>query len=546
MVVVILAFAYLADLVGLPDFGASDWILDFYENIISFSFELPISGYEGIDQAMLNSGLGFDLPDIPENKHFRSPSKATEGGGGAFSTGNGTIDGLLNGTLGYAGNLMGGGGGGGGGGTGNTGVDLIGTIGGGLSGGSLGSIGLLSAMSYSEGLYALHDALPLFAGMVNFVSMPFFMNKKSEEIIVAFIDNLKGKTKRKTPRIRQVGERTTKIDPVMMSIIVFILIAAWFILLAYSNSYGENAREDWKYIIYIYYALVTAVSGILLMFVFRNYSVVTIWSFIKGTVYGLIGLFFISRLFMSRVTFNAMSSIDMHNNYSYALNTFVFIAPAETIVFCVFLPCFFLWLITRGETKAFKADSQYTKQQKLDRLEILIQIQHSRVESTQKDIDFYSFLEGKLVKVTKDHGTKTGLEQIHTKKKVAKFTDRLKRRNKTLSQLKTLKTKVSQETTDTMPTFERDKILVENPKKLFAYVIGMFIASIAFASLHWATISGEISFSQFWVSGLAIAFFCGGLYMAIISWRYDYAGASLAHTIFNCSSILMVCLAAGI
>ena len=112
MVVVILAFAYLADLVGLPDFGASDWILDFYENIISFSFELPISGYEGIDQAMLNSGLGFDLPDIPENKHFRSPSKATEGGGGAFSTGNGTIDGLLNGTLGYAGNLMGGGGGG--------------------------------------------------------------------------------------------------------------------------------------------------------------------------------------------------------------------------------------------------------------------------------------------------------------------------------------------------------------------------------------------------------------------------------------------------
>ena len=551
IIVVILAFAFVADTVNLDDFGMSDWILDFYEELTSYLGELPIDAYEGVDMGMQNMGMGLDLPDIPENKHFRQPTSQ-----GTFSTGNGLGDGLLNGSLGQGSSLLGGGGQGGGllggiGGGTNSGTGLIGNVQNTFSSKSKGFSLAFSALSYREMVYAIHDGLPLIAGLLNLISIPFFASMRSEEAIVAFINKFQVGSRKEPLKKRQIGEETSKIDPVMIIFIVRITISAFFIFLAYSNAYGENAQEDWRYTMFIYYVVVTVISSGLLLWVFRTYTPVSIGSFIKGTIYGLAGLFFLSRLFMSRTTFNAFSSIEMHSNGWYALNTFVFIAPAETMCFCVMLPCFFLWLMMRGERKQTVAGKFHRIQLKLNNTQlwivahqVMITQKQTEIKDTKERKNFYGSLEGI-----------SQLKPLNMKGKEAREIDKLKTLRKEeqelkeeLGKLKYRKTVLTeQEKNIRVPllTVQRDKMLTQ-PRKALVFAVAILISAFVFSSLHWPIISTEISYAMYWLVGMGVINFCAGVWMAVIAWRYDWCSATTSHALFNTSTILMVLFSAGV
>lgn len=541
LIVVILAFAFIADTIGLDDFGMSDWILDFYEEIASYIGELPIDIYEGVDMGMGDMGMGLDLPDIPENKHFRQPEKQT-----SFSSENGLTDGLLNGSLSQGSSLFQGDSTSGG----NSGNDIIGNIQNTFTKSSGVSFPLLSALSYQEFVYAIHDSLPLIAGLCNLISIPFFAHRRSEEAIVAFINKFQF-VKRKIPRTRQIGVTRSKIDPIMIIFIVRIMISAWFIFLAYSNAYGENAQEDWRYTIFIYYVVVTITSSVLLLWVFRTYTPVSFWSLIKGTTYGLAGLFFLSRLFMSRTTFNAFSSIEMHSNGWYAFNTFVFIAPAETMCFCVMLPCFFLWLMMRGERKQTVEDKYQNIQHKIDNTElwivahqIMITQKQTEIKDTKERKTFYGSLEGI-----------SQLKPLNMKGKEAKESDKLKKlrkeeqdlkeRHGKLKYKKTLLTKQQQTIEIPLLTVQRDKMLTQ-PRKALIFAVAILISAFVFSSLHWPIISSEISYAMYWLVGMGIINFCAGVWMCVIAWRYDWCSATTSHALFNTSTIIMVILSSGV
>lgn len=549
MMAFILCFAFISELSGLESFGIADWILDFYTEMMSWMFELPISIYEGVDQGLLNTGLGIDLPNIPENKHFRQPKEPTQG----LSTGNGALDGIMNGGLGNFGNIAGGITGNGSGG--NTGTSILGSVADTVSKSSGISLPKLSALSYQEGVAAFHDSLPLIAGLMNLMSIAFFAPKRSEEIIVAFINKFQIKSRRRTPRKRQIGKRTTKIDPVMISFIVTIMISALFIFLSYTNSYGENTREDWRYTMFIYYVFLAVMSCILLIWVFRTYTPVSVWSFIKGNIYGLFGLMLLARLFMSNATFNAMKSVSMHSNGWYAVNTFVFIAPAETIAFLVMLPCFFLWLIMRGEQKQKAADQFMKLDSKIKDANTWIIIQKMRIDQNQRDIENAKIRKdflGSLIRL-KNLSLK---EKEIVKEKEAKEGDRIiKLREKDpilkkgLNKLTYAKAQFQQQQNAIdipLPREQRDQILFSNRKKAFAFAIAIIISAFIFSSLHYPVISPEISYTMYWLTGMAVLNFSAGCWMCVIAWRYDFLSATTSHAFFNMSTILMVIFSAGV
>ncbi|MFX0132037.1 MAG: hypothetical protein ACFFDN_00195 [Candidatus Hodarchaeota archaeon] len=537
---VILLFAYIFDVIGIFDFGFSDWILDFYSELINYFYELPIQLYEGVDRALEFTSLGtIDLPDIPENEYFRKPSLLSS------SSGSEAMDEALNGSYKQVTDIFT-----------EEEKEVIEEV---IDEPSMELIDY-SALSYQKFVYAVHDALPLIAGMLNLISLPFFAHRRSEEVITAFINKFQILTKRKMPRKRQIGKRTTKIDPVMITFIVTIMISAWFVFLAYTNAYGENSAEDWRYTIFIYYVLVTIISCVLLIWVFRTYTPVTIWSFIKGTFYGLAGLMLISRLFMSRATFNAFSAIKMHSNGWYAVNTFIFIAPAETICFCVMLPCLFLWLLMRSERKQTAEDKYQNIQHQIDNTElwivaheIMITQKKKEIKNTEDRKKFYGSLEGALYR--KSTKITTHLEPLNMKAFEAKETDKqkklrkeeqeLSKRYNTLKYRKSLLIQKQQDIDIPLPTIQRDKMLTQ-PKKAFIFAIAILVSAFAFSSLHWPIISPEVDYGHYWLNGMGVINFSAGCYMAVIAWRYDWCSATTSHAFFNVSTILMVIFSAGV
>lgn len=550
MMAFILCFAFISELTGLESFGISDWILDFYTEMMSWMFELPISIYEGVSQGLLNSGLGIELPGIPENKHFRQPESPTQQG---LSTGNGIVDGILNGGLGNLGNLSSGISGGGGGG--NTGTDIIGSITDTVGNSTKIKFPTLSALSYQEGVAAFHDSLPLTAGLMNLISIVFFAPRRSEEIIVAFINKFQIKSRRRAPRKRQIGKRTTKIDPIMISFIVTIMISALFIFLSYTNSYGENAREDWRYTIFIYYVFLTVMSCVLLIWVFRTYTPVSPWSFIKGNIYGLFGLMLLARLFMSNATFNAMKSVSMHSNGWYAVNTFVYIAPAETVAFLVMLPCFFLWLIMRGEQKQKAADQFMKLDSKIKNADTWIIIQKMKIDQNQKDIenakirkDFLGSL-NRLKKFSPEEKEIIKGKEAKEGDRIIKFREKEPILKKGLNKLIYAKAQFQdqqQKIDIPLPREQRDNILFSNRKKAFAFAVAIIISAFVFSSLHYPVISPEISYTMYWLTGMAVLNVSAGCWICVIAWRYDWLSATTSHAFFNVSTILMVILSAGV
>jgi len=524
-IVFTLLIAFVFEWAGVFSFGIFGFILDFYSELLSFMFELPISVYETVDQALTNTGMGISLPDIPKNKHFRSAKEPTSGGGGLFGTGSGN--------------------------GGNEWYDPAGLFNGGNSGGSGDSsgsggnewydpAGLFSAqdtqssvnaksLTYNGFIYGLHDALPLLAGLINLVSIIFFRNKKYEKILVSFFNYFKEK---KSGTKTKVRKHLPKVDRLMISYAIILMFSGFFVFLAYTNSYGENAREDWRYIMFIYYAVVVGFS-IFWLQKFNNYKRATPVSCFKGTLYGLAGLFLMTRLFLSRQVVTSFSTVQMQTNSWYAFNTFIFIAPAETLAFQILIPCLVLYLLRPYVQKGRMAQIEDSAG-----LALTIATLETDITDLQRNKDIIAD-EAKAWETV--DGLNVGNKKIGTKKIVAERQEKIQQIDVLILQKQREKRAI--EKASELPLQNDINSLLTRPVYLTVFIaVGILGSSFLFASLHYMVIMNEISFALFWMCGLAVLYFSSGCWFIIIAIKYDWLSAVLCHALYNTSTILMVLL----
>jgi len=499
-----MVIAFVFEWAGIFSFGVFGWILDFYSELLSFMFELPISVYETVDQAISNAGMGISLPDIPKNKHFRTAKKSAGGSGGGGS-----------------------GGGGGGGGDAPWYESIIPAIGG-------MRVFDVQSLTYEGFIYGLHDALPLLAGLINLISIIFFRNRKYEKILVSFFNYFKEK---KPGSKTKVKKHAPKIDRLLIVYSIILMFAGFFILLAYSNAYGVNAREDWRYIMFIYYAFIIF-NSIYWLQKFNNYKRATLVTTFKGTIYGLAGLFLMTRLFLSREVTTAFSAVTMQNNAMYAVNTFVFIAPAETFAFQILIPCLVLWLLRPYVQKGREAQVEDqagfiytitnidTNIADLQRNKVIVEDEAKAWES----LDNLPFQKG------------ASKFKIGTKKIVSDRYEAVKKIDQEIAQKEKVKRAVLK--ASEYPLQNDLDSLMSRPSYLTVFIaIGVLGSQFAFASLHWMVISSEISYGMFVMNGLFVLYFSAGCWFVLIGIKYDWASAVIAHSFYNVSTILMVMLA---
>jgi hypothetical protein len=245
--------------------------------------------------------------------------------------------------------------------------------------------------------------------------------------------------------------------------------------------------------------------------VFLSFPSVTIYTqsgwknTVIGTVFGL-GILFLSFNFLYGTT----KTLDAYNlEYSgYAaqqvLNTFIFVAPAESMFFHVFLPSLFLgWLYQRGTKNADNTTKISTKD-KINNLDAQI-----------------TTLE--LVKSTYPKGDRN-----------------LKYFIKKINELKNKKRGF-----ETKFTFSRKNFVFENFNTYVLFYIFIIIVNLVFSSTHWVILAGRMDFFIFWLSGLGIIYLIAGCIITIIGWRYGWLSAIILHALYNTIQILMATFIMG-
>jgi hypothetical protein len=489
-----LVICFIFEVFHIPTGGFSKFVLDFWNELISFIFEAPIQLYEGVDQVLENLGLPIDLPNIPKNKHFRQPKKTTKVGGGG---GGGSSD------------------------TGNPVVDVIVNT---FSGSSFDT----SEMDHSTTVYAIPDALPLIAGLINLVSIPFFKNPKTEKAIVSWLSSF-GKEPRKTIKKRE-DKRLPYANFFMICYGVVLMFAAFFIFLSYSHAYGSDTKQDWRTIMFIYYMLMTFVS-IWLLQKYHHYTPATFVNTIKGTFFGIVGLYAMTRLFMDQVVMSVFSTVGMHSNSQYVVNTFVFVAPAETFAFCLLIPCLIMTAISIHWGKEPRSEEQINLRSRITRLDDMIIVENKNIEQQDSIIDAWKFM-----------GTNSKMSEEKRKvveTKVALETDNIDTMRKDLAKNKKLRQRLIKEEKELRPEIPFNE-LIENPSYLVIFMVGLIGAAFLFASAHWIMLSPELDYNMFWLGGLGVIYFSGGFWFIIIGLKYGWLSAINVHAIYNTLTIIAV------
>ena len=493
VVAFVIIFCFMMAILNIETLGISDFILDFYVEIISFTFELPIQLYESV--AQITSPLGVDLPKIPENKHFRQPKKPT-----GPSIGDRFND-FVSDPIGSTGS-----------GIGDFISDPIGSIGdaigGALSGESDISPGFdaLRSASYLEVIFAIHDTLPLFAGLVCLVSVPFFTKRKWELVIQDRINRLHGLDKKKA---KKEPRFLPTVNYKMMIFMTIIMVTAFCIFLSYTNAYAINDREDWRYIGFFGIYMFMIIIPLLLMNI-QGYYYYTDSNFrntLKGFIYGMGGIFFITRLFITKQVVNAYSAQPMNNNVMYVVNQFVFVAPAETIFFHIFIPALVAGIIVAYSERNIRRGYELTIQEELALLE-------SKLYAQQIASDIY-LMNNKKKAYAKSKAREEKLRSDKSKLMEVDFIKKI----------------------GTDSVFGRARSLV------IFFVFGVLFSNFAFAVTH-CLVSG-IDFFVFWNSGLGVVLFVGGCWFSFIAIKYGWLSAILVHASYNSLTIIMVLMFMG-
>jgi hypothetical protein len=333
------------------------------------------------------------------------------------------------------------------------------------------------------------------------------MSRKTwEKEIVDKIDALFGEDK-----IHKRKEYFPDVDLSMYVYLAIILFGGWYLLLSYGRSYGDDPLADWRMILYIFYSIIIVVSVFLLTIKdLFYYERATVKNTVKGTLLGVVILKLITMMFTPQLL-DAYSNADLSNDLTYIGLTFIFIAPAESLFFFVFLPGLVFGILLSSSRK--KRKILYEEDRKIILAVIDIEIEtltkQAEIAKIQKNTKLFNWLKASIDYLQK------------------------RRRRKELRE----------------PVIYLQKKMVfgrRNPLILFI-VFGVFLPSFLFGIIHYPMLAlTGMSFATFFNCGLFTIYFCCGVFLILLSISAGYQSGIQSHAVFNTLTIWMVILCLGI
>jgi hypothetical protein len=440
----VISFFSILDLAGIELYGSTGFVMDFYISLIEFIVTLPQEIYNAMDTALETLGIG-DFPDIPEKKVDRATN---------FNV--------------YYNNF--------------------------------------STMDYHTTIFTIHNLLPLFVSLLCLLTTIFTLSKKGEDQLQEWLNKVSEPIYQK--RVSLDRQYFPNLNWKMLVFATILIISAFAIFLSYSSAYNLDPDNDAQYIgffsVYLFMSIIPLV--IMNLSGFTYYKDSNAFNTIKGTVYGVFGLFLMTRLFFTVQVMNAYNTQDHRSDTSYIINTFVFVAPSESIMFHIFIPSLVAGIILAYSKRNIRRGYELSREERLLELDLKI----FSLQEIQKSLK---------------------LKQ----KEKARLTQDITKLEKQKQSL--LREQVEQILVDERTIFGRRSSII------IFIIFGVIIPNFIFATLH--AIVPNIDFFTFWTSGLGIIFLAGGCWMTFISYRFGWLAGILTHAIYNTFTIILAIIVLG-
>lgn len=443
---------------GFEFFGMTEMVSDFYGTLILFLFNLPITVYEGISALLAGTPLvGLELPPVPS----------------AYRSEDFSFDAMYYNA---------------------------------------------TTMSYSDVIYTIHDALPMFNAIILFILVIVNFREKWAQDLEYWIKKISEDTHEKKP-VRFFPN----FSYVIPFYILFLVGSAFIIFLSYKSSFGQDPAQDYQYL--GYFSIYTVMSAIPLTIMMLSnlvyYKDAHLFKTLEGTAIGLVGLFLTTRLFYMQPLMSAYSIQNIDPNFIFIANQFIFVAPAETILFLIFFPGLIAgYIIKYSKSKLRDADRngeiEGTKSYQLIEL-------GENIVAENRVIEYYK---------ENQETPEDRLALAFAQQRLLAFT---------LNKVR-LERQPDNEDINWRSLFGRSQSLI-----LFI-VFGVILSSFVFASLHWIVLFSEqgVDFFVFWISGLGVIYFAGGSWFIYIGMRYNWLAAILTHALNNTQMCIMIILLTGV
>lgn len=494
------------DFAGISLGGITSLVADLYVGLFEVIIGLPSYIYKGIDSFLSGTPLlGIDLPDLPETE---TP-----------------IDTLL----------------------------VYDT-----------ARSMFDLTNPDDLVYTIYNGVPIITGFVCFAFFFIMINKSWETQLVGMINQLSG-PKDDVPR-KENNRITPKLDLTMIGYMLILFGCAMVIYLNYANSFGTSnvsLAEQYRYNGYFSIYLIGSLIFLLLIAIWQPpyYRKARVINTLKGTAIGVVVLFITMRLWTTDLVMDAYSvQGDIDYSVSYVWNTFIFIAPAETIFFDITIPVFIMACIgvymkrklvkNYNETLKNKEDvlkdkliaregaKDYNKTMlKANREPILIENPNARTKELKKT-EKKAQLEPQQKEVASGESPAVRLtgEYGEFQERLSLVQDDVIALQRDVHELKVKEKAVIS------VSFED---ILSKPTPLILFLVFMFIKSFFFASIH-CIVPQDIDFFRFWMSGLGVIYFVGSCWFTFVAYKWGWLSAILTHAFYNTSTIIMYLILLGL
>ena len=368
-----------------------------------------------------------------------------------------------------------------------------------------------NSMSYTDTVYAIHDSLPISISIICLITALFMIKKDWEKQIISYINQFTLDTRKPSKERIYFPYVNFK----LLLYMFFLIFFAFLIFLSYSRTYGKDPREDWRYIGFFGIYMTMAVTSILVLNLqgYTYYKDSNLVNTIKGTLVGLAVLYLMTRLFTTQQVVNAYSTMDISKDMMYVVNTFVFIAPAESLFFHIFYPS-----IIAGKLKSY-SEKKRGETIDISRRDVLIDLE---------------------------------LEKKHTERRLEKERVTGNKRNVevTIAILNDIEQDLGKfENLEIQADLDEKSIFGRKNTSVLFIIFGVIAGNFMFAFSHWIIpwIMSDYTFDFFtFVScGLFALYFAGGCWMTYVGIKWGWASAILVHAIFNVLTIMLVIATMG-
>lgn len=368
-------------------------------------------------------------------------------------------------------------------------------------------------MNQQDRVFAIHNSMPLLMSFFCVLSIIVFARKKWYHKLIKKISKLDVEKPKK--------ERAyyPNMNYKLVVFIVIIIVVAFGLYLSYAQIFKKEEAPMYE---------MFGVMGFLSIYLFMsiiplilmNFSGLTYYkdsnlrNTVKGTVFGMMGLFLIFQLMNSHRVMSAMSMEDHSSEALYILNTFIFVAPSESLMFHIFIPALVMGIIVSYSGKKTGQLIEYTNREELIKIE-------SQIMAKEEVIKIYETLQ----EITRGAGKKALTKDIA--KERSKLNSLKQKRTQRISQM-------------SERVFISEDSIYGRPSSLIILIIfGMLIPSFIFASFHFYA-SGIEDYIVFWTCGLGTLYFAGSVWFIFIGLRYGWLSAVLTHAIHNSLTIILV------